>query len=250
MATMTAPILPSDYQAPERLLADRVILVTGAGSGLGQACAKAAAACGATVVLAGRTISKLEATYDEIVEAGGAEPAIYPINFSGASWKDHVELATTLRESLGGLDGIVHTAVHFKGFFPMEAVEPADWIENLQVNLTAPWALTRACLPLLRSSKNSSVVFVGDQAHAYYGAYGIAKAGLLEMMRTWSQEAGEVPCPRMNLLQPGAMRTGLRSKGFPGETASESTPPEQVAPAVMWLLGADSGSLHGREIVR
>lgn len=247
---MTAPTLPADYSVPERLLADRVILVTGAGGGLGQACARAAAAAGATVVLAGRTISKLESTYDEIVAAGGPEPAIYPINFSGAGFKDYVELATTLRESLGGLDGIVHAAVHFKGFFPMDAVEPADWIENLQVNLTAPWALTRACLPLLRSSTDSSVVFVGDQAHAYYGAYGIAKAGLLEMMRIWAQEAGDKPSPRMNLLQPGAMRTGLRSKGYPGETASESTPPEQIAPAVLWLLGADSAPLHGEEVRR
>ena len=247
---MTAPTLPADYTVPERLLADRVILVTGAGGGLGQACARAAAAAGATVVLAGRTISKLESTYDEIVAAGGPEPAIYPINFSGAGFKDYVELATTLRESLGGLDGIVHAAVHFKGFFPMDAVEPADWIENLQVNLTAPWALTRACLPLLRSSTESSVVFVGDQAHAYYGAYGIAKAGLLEMMRIWAQEGGDNPRPRMNLLQPGAMRTGLRSKGFPGETASESTPPEQIAPAVLWLLGADSAPLHGEEVRR
>lgn len=247
---MTAPTLPTDYSVPERLLADRVILVTGAGGGLGQACARAAAAAGATVVLAGRTISKLESSYDEIMAAGGPEPAIYPINFSGAGFKDYVELATTLRESLGGLDGIVHAAVHFKGFFPMDAVEPADWIENLQVNLTAPWALTRACLPLLRSSAESSVVFVGDQAHAYYGAYGIAKAGLLEMMRIWAQEAGDAPRPRMNLLQPGAMRTGLRSKGFPGETASESTPPEQIAPAVVWLLGADSAPLHGQELHR
>lgn len=247
---MTAPSLPANYSVPERLLADRVILVTGAGGGLGQACARAAAAAGATVVLAGRTISKLESTYDEIVAAGGPEPAIYPINFSGAGFKDYVELATTLRESLGGLDGIVHAAVHFKGFFPMDAVEPADWIENLQVNLTAPWALTRACLPLLRSSTESSVVFVGDQAHAYYGAYGIAKAGLLEMMRIWGQEAGDNPRPRMNLLQPGAMRTGLRSKGFPGETASESTPPEQIAPAVLWLLGADSAPLNGEEVRR
>ena len=247
---MTAPTLPTDYSVPERLLADRVILVTGAGGGLGQACARAAAAAGATVVLAGRTISKLESSYDEIMAAGGPEPAIYPINFSGAGFKDYVELATTLRESLGGLDGIVHAAVHFKGFFPMDAVEPADWIENLQVNLTAPWALTRACLPLLRSSAESSVVFVGDKAHAYYGAYGIAKAGLLEMMRIWAQEAGDAPHPRMNLLQPGAMRTGLRSKGFPGETASESTPPEQIAPAVVWLLGADSAPLHGQELHR
>src|SRR6056297_1026128 len=98
------------YQASQDFLKDKVILVTGAGDGLGQAAAKAYAAHGATVVLLGRTIPKLEKTYDAIVAAGGPEPALYPLNLEGATPKDYEQLAETLNEQFGGLHGLLHSA--------------------------------------------------------------------------------------------------------------------------------------------
>ena len=247
---MTEVIAPSHYAADTELLSGKIILITGAGAGLGRATAIAAARSGATVVLAGRTVAKLEATYDQIMTVRGPEPAIYPINLSGATWKDYVDLASTLSDSLSGLDGLVHCAAHLKGFFPMEQIEPADWMENLQVNLTAPWALTRACLPLLKQSERASVVLIGDDASAYYGAYGITKAAQHTMMSIWSSELGDAGNPRMNVLYPGPMRTAIRSLGFPGELIEQAPEPDTAAvPAVLWLLGNDSLEVNGQKVV-
>ena len=99
-----------NYQAPADLLKDRIIMVTGAGSGIGRAAAIAYAAHGATVILVGRTVSKLESVYDEIENAGYPKPAIVPMNFDGAAVKDYEELAMTLEDNFSKLDGLLHNA--------------------------------------------------------------------------------------------------------------------------------------------
>ena len=118
---MTA--IPADYTPPAGLLKDRVILVTGAGDGIGKAAALAYAQHGATVVLLGKTVAKLEKTYDAIEQAGGAKPAIYPMNLGGANWNDHTDLANTIEREFGRLDGILHAAAHFKQFLRDKLVE-------------------------------------------------------------------------------------------------------------------------------
>lgn len=245
-------IPPTDYHARPDLLAGRRILVTGAGDGLGRAAALACAAHGATVVLLGRTVSKLEAVYDAIEKAGGPTPAIYPLHLGGASWKDYADLADTIERELGGLDGLLHCAVHFKAFTPMADIDPKEWIESLQVNLTAPFALTRHLLPLLSAAADASVVFVADshgrEARAYDGIYGIGKAALEQMMRIWSAELDSRSSLRLNSFNPGPLRTALRLKGYPGESATEMPPPETAVPALLWLLGPDSRGVSGRAL--
>ncbi len=151
-----------DYQAPSDLLKDRIILVTGAGSGIGRAAAKAYAAHGATVVLVGRTLAKLESVYDEIEAAGHPKPAIVPMNFEGAAVKDYEELAMTLEDNFGQLDGVLHNAAILGDRSPVELYDPETWNKVMHVNATAPFLLSRALIPLLRKSGDASVIFTSS----------------------------------------------------------------------------------------
>lgn len=242
--------LPEYYAPAKDLLAGRRILITGAGDGLGRAASRACAAHGATVVLLGRTVAKLEATYDAIKAAGGPEPAIYPMNLAGATWNDLADLGATLEREFGVLHGLLHCAVHFRGFSPLADLDPRDWMESLQVNLTAPFALTRFCLPLLMKAEDASVVFVSDavgrRAHAYHGAYGVAKFGLEGLMQTWAEECANRGTPRFSSFDPGPLRTQLRRTGYPAESLEDLPPPESTCPALLYLLGPDSRGVNGR----
>jgi len=242
---MTA--LPAHYEPPARLLEGRTVLITGAGAGLGRATALACARAGATPVLLGRTVAKLEKVYDEIKAAGGTEPAIYPLNLAGASWNDYEQLAETLGREFGKLHGLAHCAAHFKSFGPLEAAEPKDWLETLQVNVTAPFALTRHCLPLLAGSADASVVFVSDacgrKGKAYAGAYGVSKFAVEGLMQTWAQELEGAGHVRVNSLDPGPMDTALRRKGY--DRSVPAPDPSAAANALLWLLGPDSRPATG-----
>lgn len=244
--------IPSNYAPAHDALKDRVILVTGAGDGLGRVAALACARHGATVVLLGRTVSKLEATYDAIRAAGGADPAIYPLNLAGASWNDYLELAATLERELGALHGILHCAAHFKEFTSLSSVDPKDWIESLQVNLTAPFVLTRACLALMEKTSHASVVFLADTASRnskpYQGAYGISKRALEGLMHNWAAELPASCGVRINSFYPGPLRTGLRRRGFPGEAAEQAPLPQSATNALLWLLCDQSRAFSGQSL--
>lgn len=234
-------------------LKDRVILITGAGDGLGRATAIAAAACGATVILLGRTIKKLEATYDAIEKIGGPQPAIVPLNLNGAGWNDYQTAAETLEQAFGRLDGLVHCATHFTGFMRLAEVPPKDWLDGLQTNVTASYILTRSCLPLLEKASDASIVFVSDSGgrtpKAYQGVYGIAKAAIEAMSAGWALEsATSHPQLRFNTFHPGPMRTAVRLKGFSGEGADATPKPDAAAKRLVWLLSDAGKGLSGKAL--
>ena len=237
------------YARPPDLLEDRVIVVTGAGDGIGRATALAAAAQGATVVLLGRTVSKLEAAYDAIEQAGGPQPAIYPIDFEGATAHDFAMLAERLDQTFGKLDGVVHCAASFPYLSRIDDYDPETWGRVLQVNLSAPFLLTQACLPLLRRSQDASVVFlsdtVGRHGRAYWGAYAVSKFGLEGLMQTLADELAQSAI-RVNSLDPGPTRTNLRAQAYPVENPAHLKPPEAVTPLVLWLLGPASRRTTGQ----
>ncbi len=229
------------YQAPQDFLKDKVILVTGAGDGLGQAAAKAYAAHGATVVLLGRTTPKLEKTYDAIVAAGGPEPALYPLNLEGATPKDYEQLAETLNEQFGGLHGLLHSAAILGTTSPIQQHDIDTWYKVMQVNLNAPFVMTRALLPLMRNTAGSSIVFTtDDKSRAYWGAYGISKDALTSFMKILADELDtENHAVRVNAINPGAVRTQMRVRAFPGEDPNTLPLPDDVMATYLYLMSDD-----------
>lgn len=241
-----------DYHPAPNLLAERIILVTGAGDGIGRAAAKAYAAHGATVILLGRTIRKLEMVYDEIEAAGHPQAAIYPMNLEGATAKDYEDLARTLSNEFGHLDGLLHNAAMLGSLTPLDYYDTTMWFQVMQVNLNAPFLLTKACLPLLRKAADASVIFtsssVGRKGRAYWGAYAVSKFGIEGMAQVLADELETNTNIRVNTINPGGTRTGMRSSAFPGEDPATLPTPEQIIPLYLYLMGADGRSIHGQSL--
>jgi NAD(P)-dependent dehydrogenase (short-subunit alcohol dehydrogenase family) len=239
------------YQPTPDLLNDRVILITGAGDGIGRAVAQACAAHGATVILLGRTIAKLEAVYDAIEQAGHPQPAIYPMNLEGATAKDYTDLAATLEREFGRLDGLLHNAAILGSLSPIAHQDVDLWFKVMQVNLNAPFLLTRACLGLLMGAPDASLVFtsdgVGRAGRAYWGAYGVSKYGIEGLCRILAEELETNTQVRVNSIDPGAVRTRMRTLAYPGENALANPAPEEIVNAYLFLLGPDSKGLTGRQ---
>lgn len=240
-----------DYTPPSQLLANRVILVTGAGAGIGKAAAHAFAAQGATVVLLGRTLRKLETVYDEIEQAGYPQPAIYPMNLEGASPKDYEDLANTLEKEFGVLDGLLHNASLLGSLTPLEQYDIQMWFQVMQVNLNAPFLLTKMCLPLLKKSTDASIIFtssgVGRKSRAYWGAYAVSKFAVEGMMQTLADELSNTHI-RVNSINPGATRTLMRASAYPGEDPNTLPTPDQIMPVYLYLMGADSKDVNGQAL--
>lgn len=229
-------------------LRERVILVTGAGQGLGRACALACAARGATVVLLGRTTRKLEQVYDEIVAAGHPMPAIFPMDLDKAADHDFDTLAQTIGYQLRRLDGIVHCASEFEPPSPLGLQTVEAWQRLYKVNVIAPFAIDRACLPLLTAAPDASVILVGEshghQPAAYWGGFAVAKAALEAYFRIQAAEWAGSANLRVNLVIPGPVNSPQRAKSHPGEDKTRLPTLEALAADLANLLGGgDRGRL-------
>jgi len=233
-----------DYTPPKELLNGRTILITGAGDGIGRAAAKAYATHGATVILLGKTIPKLEAVYDEIEELGGAQPAIYPMNLEGASPHDFLEMAEKLGQEFGSLEGLLHNAASLPFLSRIDDYDAQTWLSVMQTNLNAPFLLTQTLMPLLRKADDASILFtsdhVGRSGKAYWGAYGVSKFGIEGLMQMLAEETRDCSQIRVNSIAPGPTRTKLRLQVFPGEDLNSVKLPESLMPLYLWLMGPDS----------
>jgi len=241
-----------DYQAPEQLLKDRVILVTGAGDGIGRAAAKTYAAHGATVVLLGRTLEKLEQVYDEIEGAGHPQPALVPMNLESASEHDYQELAATLEKEFGRLDGLLNNASILGQRTPLDAYESSTWQQVMQINVNGTFMLTQAMLPLLKESPDASIIFtsssVGRKGRAYWGAYSVSKFATEGMMQVLADEVESISNIRVNSINPGATRTNMRAYAYPGEPPITNPAPEEIMPLYLYLMGPDSKGTNGEAL--
>ena len=238
------------YEAPDNLLRDKTILVTGAGSGIGKAAALTFARYGATVILLGRTIKNLEAVYDDIINHQWPEPAIFPLNLETATDHDYASLAETIENEFGHLDGVLHNASLLGELKPIGQFPTETWNRILQVNLTAAFAMTRELLPLLRTSEKASVVFtssgVGHKGRANWGAYSVSKFATEGLMQILADEEDGISSVRFNTINPGGTRTTMRAAAFPGEDPQTLPTPEDIMPVYLYLLGDDSQSISGQ----
>lgn len=242
----------NDYQAAPGLLQDRVILVTGAGDGIGRVAAKAYAAHGATVILHGRSQAKLEAVYDEIEKAGDPQAAIVPLDLASATVLEYQQLAETIDKEFGHLDGVLNNAGVLGDITPLEMYDPDTWDFVMKINLRAPFMLTQALLPLLKRSPDASVIFtssgVGRRARAFWGAYAVSKCGIEGLSQILADELMNTSNIRVNCLNPGATRTRMRAEAYPGENPANLKAPEDIMALYLYLMGPDSLGKTGQSL--
>ncbi|MFZ5638039.1 MAG: SDR family NAD(P)-dependent oxidoreductase [Pseudomonadota bacterium] len=221
-------------------LQGRTLLVVGAHGALGRAAAIAAAAEGATVVLLGRKVPKLNRVHDAVVRAGG-EALLYPLDLEGATPDDYAEMAERIGSGLGRLDGVLHCAADFPGLTPLENTDPGAFARAVHVNLTARWWLTQACLPLLREAPDAAVVFAIDAGSAqgapYWGGYGVAQAAQTALVPMLHAELANSTV-RVSGLAPGAMRSPLRARAFVEDADISAREPEAFVAACVHLLSS------------
>mgnify|MGYP003530710000 FL=1 len=239
-----------DYSARPDLLQGRIILVTGAGRGIGAAAALSYAAHGASVLLLGKNEDNLNAVYDQIEAAGYPQAVVIPFNLETALAHQYDELAAMVEREFGHLDGLLHNAAILGPRTPLEQLSGDNFMRVMQVNVNATFMLTSSLLPLLKLSKDASVIFtsssVGRKGRAYWGAYATSKFANEGLMQVLADEMDGI-CPgRANSINPGATRTGMRAQAYPGENPANNPPPEAIMPLYLYLMGPDSVGVNGQ----
>ena len=242
---------PRIYRAPANLLDGRIVLITGASDGIGKALAMACGAHGATVILHGRNVKRLEAAYDAIVAGGGKRPSILPLDFEKAGPAEYENLSTAIDGEFGRLDGLVHNAGMLGERAPIEHHDVPKWLRTMHVNVNAPFILTKYCLPLLKKSNDASIVFTSSgivaRPRAYWGAYLPSKWASDGLMRMLADEL-ESERIRVNSINPGAVRTNMRLQAYPAEDRSKLKTPAEIVAAYLYLLGPDGRDVSGQTI--
>jgi NAD(P)-dependent dehydrogenase (short-subunit alcohol dehydrogenase family) len=245
-------MIPKQFTPAAGLLAGRVILITGAGSGLGRALSLECARAGASVILCGRSGAKLDRVYDEIEAMQAPQPAIAMLDLAAATAADYDNLAKTIGSEFGKLDGLVHAAGLLGDRTPLEQYDVPTWCRVMHVNLTAPFILTQVLLPALRKSADASVIFVSSgvvkNQRPFWGAYAVAKSGLESVRSMFSQELEGEPNIRVNSVNPGRMRTAMRAAAYPAEDPNTLPAPESVSGVFLYLLSASSRGIDGQYI--
>jgi NAD(P)-dependent dehydrogenase (short-subunit alcohol dehydrogenase family) len=220
-------------------LKDRLALVTGASRGIGRALALALAQHGAHVVVVARTIGALEELDDEIRKDGG-KATLLQLDLSKGDKID--QLGPTLFQRWGKLDIFVGNAGVLGPLSPLHHVTEDAWNQVIDINLSANWRLIRTLDPLLKRSDAGRAVFLTSGAatgkYAYWGPYGVSKAGLEALVKTYAHELEDTSV-RVNLVNPGPVRTGMRAKAFPGEDPNTLPAPDELVPLFLELVSPE-----------
>ena len=221
----------------DRPLEGRIALVTGASRGIGAATAQALSAAGAHVVLTARNAKDLEAV-EEAIHAAGGSATIAPMDLT----EDNAiaRLANAVAERWSKLDVLVINAAFLPSLAPVTQIEQKGLSQALTLNVLATQALLEAFDPLLKRSERGRVIgmtsSVGAEPRAYWGAYGASKAAFDNLLASYAQEVEKISETRVCILDPGATRTMMRARAYPGEDPASVKPPEAVAEHVVKLL--------------
>lgn len=242
-----------EYMPGEGLFDDSVILITGAAGGIGRAVTSALSAVGATVIMLDRKLRHMEKLYDKIVGQGHTEPVLLPQDLNSLDPGTCEQIAAGIAADFGRLTGILHNAAELGSPSPLAQYSAESWAQVMQVNLQAPWILTRTLLPLLERAPRASVLFssaaCGRDPSANWGAYAVAYAGIEAQMIIWAAEMARISEIRFNSIDPGAVNTGMRRRSHPGESPKASPAPQEIVSAYLYLLGDDSMSINGQSLV-
>jgi NAD(P)-dependent dehydrogenase (short-subunit alcohol dehydrogenase family) len=238
-----------DYIAPDNLLLNKTILITGAGDGIGKALALRCAELGARVILLGKTVKKLEFVYDLIESMNKNTAAILPVDLYGATEEHYRDLADTVLREYGQLDGLVHNASQLGVLSPFTQIESKMWNEVIQTNVTATFLMTKYLIPVLAKAKHASTIFttssVGAIGRAYWGPYSVSKFATEGMMQVVADEY-ENSAMRFNAVNPGATKTAMRASAYPAEDVTLLKTPEQILDVYVYLLGDESIDITGQ----
>jgi NAD(P)-dependent dehydrogenase (short-subunit alcohol dehydrogenase family) len=230
-------------------LTDKIVLVTGASRGIGRASALALAQAGAHVVAVARTEGGLTELDDEIRSLTGQPATLVPMDIAESDGLDQLGLA--LHQRFGRLDVLVHAAAILGPMTPVSHIEPKHWDRVVAVNLTATYRLIRTTEPLLRAAEAGRAIFLTTgrvaRPKAFWGPYGITKAGVEHMVRTWADELEQTNV-RAVLLDPNTMRTKMRAEAMPGEDPTTVTDPAEIGPLMVELAQADLGLPHANVV--
>ncbi|OEE59085.1 YciK family oxidoreductase [Enterovibrio norvegicus FF-454] len=238
-----------EYQVAANALDGKVILVTGAGDGIGRQAALSYAQHGATVILLGRTVKKLESVYDEIETAGFPQPAIIPLDMLGATRQHYLDMVDTIEQQFGRIDGVLHNAGMLGVLSPFDQIEEKAFDEVMQVNVKATFLMTQALMPLLQKSDDARLVFttstVGHAGRAFWGAYAMSKFATEGMMQVLADELSNTSV-KVNAINPGGTRTKMRASAFPAEEASKLKSPLDIMPLYLYLMAPEGINVNGQ----
>ncbi|KXF81667.1 YciK family oxidoreductase [Enterovibrio coralii] len=238
-----------EYQVAADALHGKVILVTGAGDGIGRQAALSYAQHGATVILLGRTVKKLESVYDEIEAAGYPQPAIIPLDMLGATRQHYLDMVDTIEQQFGRLDGVLHNAGLLGVLSPFDQIEEKAYDDVMQVNVKATFLMTQAIMPLIQKSEDGRVVFtsstVGHSGRAFWGTYAMSKFATEGMMQVLADELSNTTV-KVNAINPGGTRTKMRASAFPAEDANNLKKPLDIMPLYLYLMAPEGKDINGQ----
>ncbi len=222
-------------------LKDKTIFLTGACGGLGSALALELCKQQCNVIISDKNPRSLNLMCDKIIEQGGKEPIVFPMDLLGATPNDFIKLAKNIEENIGKLDGLIHTAAEFSGLVEFVNYQPTNWLKEVQINLNSPVFLTQALIPMIKKTKGSIIFTVENMqtvSKAYWGAYGTTKAAIEHFAKTLGQEL-ESAHVNVVTITPPPMKTQLRSKAWPAESGVDLVQPELVVAQYLDIMTND-----------
>ncbi len=233
-------------------LKDKIVLITGAGDGMGKAAAIEYASQGASLILLGRNVKNLEKTHDIITASNAPKPMISLMDLSKADGNDYQELSDNLMNKYGHLDGLLLNAAILGDRSPISQYDISTWVNTIHVNLTSQFILTKSLLPSLEKSTSASVIFtssgVGKIGKAFWGAYSVSKFGVEGLCQILSDEYQNDKTIRFNCINPGAIQTKMRKSAYPLEDPQKLLTPEDVLDKYVWLMSDVSKEIDGQSI--